>query len=82
MAISPDESSPDENGPVDDELRPEYDFRSLRGVVRGKYSERYRERLRVVRLADDVAEAFADEVEVNDALREYLRTHPDAQSPA
>ena len=67
---------PDDNGPVDDELRPEYDFRSLRGVVRGKYAARYRERLRVVRLADDVGEAFADEAAVNDALREYLRIHP------
>ena len=67
---------PDDNGPVDDDLRPEYDFRSLRGVVRGKYAARYRERLRVVRLADDVGEAFADEAAVNDALREYLRIHP------
>jgi hypothetical protein len=75
-------TSPDQTGPVDDDLRPEYDFRSLRGVMRGKYAARYRERLRVVRLADDVAEAFADEASVNDALREYLRTHPSAKSPA
>jgi len=67
---------PNNPGPVEDEMRPEYDFRSLRGVVRGKYSERYRERLRIVRLAEDVAGAFADEAEVNNALREYLRTHP------
>ena len=40
-----------------DDLRPEYDFRKMRGVVRGKYASRYRERLRLVRLADDVAEA-------------------------
>lgn len=63
-------TSPHDTGPVEDELRPEYDFRSLRGVVRGKYAERYRERLRVVKLANDVAEAFADEEAVNDALRE------------
>ena len=73
--------SPDDTGPVDDDLRPEHDFRSLRGVVRGKYAERYREPLRVVQLADDVAGAFADEAAVNDALREYLRTHPGTQSP-
>lgn len=54
-------------------LRPEYDFPSLRGGVRGKYAARYRERLRVVRLADDVAAAFADEDAVNEALREHLR---------
>ena len=62
-------------GPSDEPLRPEYDFRSLQGVQRGKYAARYRERLRVVRLADDVADAFADEAAVNDALRAYLRGH-------
>jgi hypothetical protein len=56
-----------------DELQAEYDFRALRGVVRGKYAGRYRERLRLVRLAADVAGAFADEAAVNEALREYLR---------
>lgn len=69
-------TSPDDTESTDDELRPEYDFRSMRGVVRGKYAARYRERLRVVRLADDVADAFADEAAVNDALRAYLRLHP------
>jgi hypothetical protein len=48
MATSPDDAGPG------DEPRPEYDFRGLKGVVRGKYAARYRERLRVVRLADDV----------------------------
>src|SRR5439155_14661968 len=68
--------SPDQSAPGDDELPPEYDFRSMRGVVRGKYAARYRERLRVVRLADDVGAAFADEAAVNEALREYLRNRP------
>lgn len=62
---------PDDPG-SDDDIQPEYDFRSLRGVVRGKYAARYRERLRVVRLAEDVSAAFADEAAVNAALREYL----------
>lgn len=66
MATSPDEAAADG-------LRPEYDFRAMRGVVRGKYAARYRERLRTVRLAADVAGAFADEAAVNAALREYLR---------
>jgi hypothetical protein len=66
---------PDDIESVDDELRAQYDFRSMRGVVRGKYAARYRERLRVVRLADDVADAFTDEAAVNDALRAYLRGH-------
>jgi uncharacterized protein (DUF4415 family) len=56
-------------------MRAEYDFRAMRGVVRGKYAAHYRERLRVVRLADDVAGAFKDEAAVNEALRDYLRAH-------
>jgi hypothetical protein len=66
MATSPDDPE------LTDDLEPEYDFRSLRGVVRGKYAGRYRERLRVVRLAPDVSAAFADEDAVNSALRAYL----------
>jgi hypothetical protein len=68
--------------PSDDEMRPEYDFRAMRGVVRGKYAARYGERLRIVRLADDVAAAFADEAAVNEALREYLRNRPATDVPA
>ncbi len=80
MANSHDDQ--DNVEPVSDELRPEYDFRSMRGVVRGKYAERYQQRLRVVRLADDVADAFPDEAAVNEALREYLRSHGPEGSPA
>jgi len=72
MATSPD-PTPDED------LQPEYDFRSMRGVVRGKYAARYRERLRVVRLADDLAAAFPDEAAVNAALREYLNWRRERQ---
>jgi len=74
MAISPEEN--------EDDLQPEYDFRAMRGVVRGKYAARYRARLRVVRLAEDLAGAFADEAAVNEALREYLRCRPSSSSPA
>lgn len=66
MATSPDA----------DDLRPEYDFRAMKGVVRGKYAARDRTAPRLVRLADDVAKAFADDAAVNDALRAYLREHP------
>ena len=72
-------ASLDEPGSSDD-LQPEYDFRSMRGVVRGKYAARYQERLRVVRLAADVAAAFTDEAAVNAALREYLGGHPELQT--
>lgn len=75
-------TSPEPAVPVGDDLRPEYDFRSMRGVVRGKYAARYRERLRLVRLAADVAPAFADEAAVNAALREYLRGRATEPAPA
>lgn len=74
------ETAPDAAAP--DELRPEYDFRALRGVVRGKYAARAGERPRVVRLADDIAAAFADEDAVNAALRQYLKDHPPASASA
>jgi len=64
----------------DDEMRPEYDFRTMRGVVRGKYAARYREKLRLVRLADDVAACFPDEAAVNAALRDYLQGHKVTQN--
>ncbi len=75
-------NSPNEPQPTENELRPEYDFRAMRGVVRGKYVARYRERLRIIRLADDVASAFANETEVNAALREYLRNRPATETTA
>ncbi len=71
MASSPEKSA------ADDDLQPEYDLRSLRGAVRGKYAARYQERLRTVRLAADVAGAFADEAAVNAALRTYLSWQQD-----
>ena len=73
MATSPDEPA------SADEMRTEYDFRSLRGVVRGKYAARFRERLRIVRLADDLAASFGSEAEVNAALREYLNWRQERQ---
>jgi hypothetical protein len=74
MATSPDDCAPD------DDLQPEYDFRSLRGVARGKYATRYRERLRLVRLAPDVSSAFPDEQAVNEALRQYLNWREERQA--
>jgi hypothetical protein len=74
MAASPNQPVPG------DDLQPEYDFRSLRGVVRGKYAARYRERLRVVRLAADVSAAFEDEAAVNAALREYISSRQEHQT--
>ena len=67
------------NGPSD-ELEPEYDFRAMRGVVRGKYAARYQERLWVVRLASDVSAAFTDENAVNDCALRVPQGHPELQT--
>lgn len=58
----------DENE-MEDELRSEYDFSQMQGGVRGKYVERYRTGTNVVLLDPDVAQAFPNDVAVNEALR-------------
>jgi hypothetical protein len=58
-----------------DELRPEYDFASMKGGVRGKYAQRIREEgTNVVLLDPEVADAFPSEASVNEALRGVLNT--------
>ncbi len=57
-----------------DELRPEYDLKQLlKGGVRGKYVDRYREGINIVLLDPDVAKAFPSEEAVNKALRLVMR---------
>jgi hypothetical protein len=58
---------------LEDELRPEYDFSSMTGGVRGKYVERYRSGTNVVLLDRDVAKAFPTSTSVNEALRLLLQ---------
>jgi hypothetical protein len=58
--------------------RPEYDFSQMKGGVRGKYVERYREGTNLVLLDPDVAAAFPDAKAVNDALRLLMQ---EKQSP-
>ena len=55
-----------------DEMRAEYD---LRGGVRGKYYERYKQGTNVVLLEPDIAKVFRDSAAVNEALRQYLSDH-------
>ena len=62
----------------EDDLRPEYDFSQMKGGVRGKYVERYREGTNLVLLDPDVSAAFPDAKAVNDALRLLLK---EKQSP-
>jgi hypothetical protein len=57
----------------DDDLRPEYDFSSMSGGVRGKYVERYREGVNLALLDPEVAQAFPTDDAVNEALRTVLR---------
>ena len=55
---------------MNDELRPEYGLKSLlKGSVRGKYAEKYREGTNLVLLEPEIAKAFPNEKAVNDALR-------------
>jgi uncharacterized DUF497 family protein len=57
-------------------IRPEYDFASMKGGIQGKYYEQYRKGTNVVLLEPDVAEAFPTEGAVNQALRGILKkTH-------
>ncbi len=63
-----------ETSEPDDELRPEYDMAALlKGGVRGKYVERYRQGTNMVLLEPDVAQAFPDARAVNEALRLVMR---------
>ncbi len=57
-----------------DNIRPEYDFASMSGGIRGKHYQEYRKGSNVVLLQPDVAEAFPSEEAVNEALRGVLKT--------
>lgn len=57
----------------EDEMRPEYDLSKLKGRVRGKYAERFREGTNLILLEADVQEAFPDSEAVNEALRMLIK---------
>jgi hypothetical protein len=54
------------------DMRPEYDFASMKGGVRGKYVAQYRGGTNLVLLDPEVAEAFPTDAAVNEALRAVL----------
>ena len=59
---------------TNDELRPEYDMKSLlKGGVRGKYAARYHEGTNLVLLEPDVAKAFPNDKTVNEALKLVIK---------
>jgi hypothetical protein len=58
-----------------DELKPEYDFASMKGGVQGKYVARLRRKgSNLVLLEPEIAKAFPSDAAVNDALRAVLNT--------
>jgi hypothetical protein len=62
------------NRPEDCELRPEYDFASMTGDVRGKYVARLRKGSNLALLEPAIAAAFPSDDAVNEALRGVLNT--------
>jgi len=58
----------------EDDLRPEYDFATMKGGVRGKYVERLRKGSNLVLLDPEIAAAFPSAEAVNEALRGVLNT--------
>ncbi len=57
-----------------DELRPEYDLKSLGKGIRGKYYEKYQEGTNIVVIDPDLSEAFPNTKSVNEALRLVLES--------
>ena len=57
-----------------DDMRPEYDFASMKGGVRGKYAKRAREGTNIVLIEPEVTDAFPTEQAVNEALKGVLNT--------
>ncbi len=65
-----------------DDLRPEYDFSKMKGGVRGKYAQRFRAGTNIAKIDPDVAEVFADDNAVNEALRELIKVARHQVRPA
>lgn len=57
----------------ENDLRPEYDLKTLGLGVRGKYYKRYQESTNVVVIESDLHKEFPNTKAVNDALREALK---------
>jgi len=54
------------------DVRPEYDFASMKGGVRGKYAARFGAGTTLVLLEPDIARAFPTDTAVNQTLRFLL----------
>ena len=62
------------NQVLSDDMRPEYDFATMKGGVRGKYARLTRESTNIVVIEQEVAAAFPTERAVNEALKGVLNT--------
>jgi hypothetical protein len=69
----------DNNKIQDDELREEYDFSSMPGGTKGKYTQQYAQGANIVLLDPDVARAFPTGESVNKALRMLIRVAEESQ---
>ena len=59
---------------LNDELRPQYDMKSLlKGGVRGKYARRYKAGTNLVLLEPEVATSFPNDMVVNEALKLMMK---------
>ena len=63
----------------EDELRPTYDISELKGGVRGKYLQRYREGTNLALLAPEVRAVFPTDEAVNNALRSVMQSGAEQQ---
>ena len=56
----------------DNDLKPEYDLKSLGKGIRGKHYKQYQKGTNVVVIDSDLSEEFPNTKAVNDALRNVL----------
>jgi hypothetical protein len=63
------------------DMRPEYDFASMKGGIRGKYVKEYRAGTNLVLLDPEVAKAFPTDAAVNQALRAVVNMTKSVRLP-
>jgi len=66
----------------EDDMRPEYDFSQMKKGIQGKYATRFTEGTNIIRLEPDVAEVFANDASVNEALRSLIAIAKSQVKPA
>jgi hypothetical protein len=64
------------------DMRPEYDFSSMKRGVRGKYVAKYRAGTNLVLLDPEVAQAFPTDAAVNQTLRAVLDIANEVRLPS